>query len=354
MLEGDKACRVSFRFDGPEKTAGEVAREALEAAEAVQAEMDEYSRGGTVERLETAFAKALGKERALFMPTGTLANHLAVRALARGRSRVLLQERGHLYNDSGDCLQRLSGFNAVPLGRGKATFGLEEVKAAFQSSASARVKADIGAVVIETPVRRLHNERFDYEQMKAICAYAREQDAGLHVDGARLFIESAYTGIPVQTYASLFDTVYISLYKYFGAPSGAILAGPAEIIDGMYHARRMFGGGLNQVWMFAAMALRSLEGFSERFARAVGAGEAVKTLLGKVPGLRVSGIAGGTNVFRLETGPSIDPERFRERLWGAEIRIPAVESGCFYPKVNESILGMPPAEIVDRFAEAAR
>jgi len=354
MPSAGDACRVSFRFDAPEQTAEEQLREAMEAARAVQAEPDEYSRGGVVERLETAFAKTLGKERAVFMPTGTLANHLAVRALARGKSRVLLQEQGHLYNDSGDCLQRLSGLNAIPLGHGKADFDLDEVNRAFRSSASARVTADIGALVIETPVRRMHGRRFDTEQAKAICAFCRERGVGLHMDGARLFIESAYTGIPVQTYAALFDTVYLSLYKYFGAPSGAVLAGPAELIDGLYHDRRMFGGGLNQVWMFAAMALRGLEGFAGRFARAVTAGEEIKTLMATVPGLRVSNVPAGTNVFRLETEPWIQANAFRDRLWDAQVRLPSPESGVFYLKVNESILAMPPAEIAERFASAIR
>lgn len=352
MSKPDDACRVSFRFDAPEKSARELAADARIAAE--EGELDSYSRGGIVEEFETSFARCLGKERALFMPTGTLANHLAVRALMREKSRVLLQEQGHLYNDSGDCLQRLSGFNAVPLGRGRASFGIEEVKAAFESSASARVKADIGAIVIETPVRRMHGELFDNDEMKAICAHAKEREVGLHLDGARLFIASAYTGIPVASYASLFDTVYVSLYKYFNAPSGAVLAGPAGIMDDMYHERRMFGGGLNQAWIFAAMALQSLAGFPDRFARAVAASETFKALLRKIPGLLVSGIPAGTNVFRLETEPFVHAENMRKKLWEIGIRIPAPELGAFYLKVNESILAMPPGEIADRFAEAAR
>jgi len=345
--------QVSFRFDAPEMSTCEFASELLTATEAAQAELDSYSLGGVVEQFETDFARRLGKERAIFMPTGTLANHLAVRALMRGRSRVLLQEQGHLYNDSGDCIQRLSGINAVPLGRGKASFGLDEVKTAFESSASARVRADIGAIVIETPVRRMHGALFDQGEMRAICSYARERGIGLHLDGARLFIASAYTGIPVETYASAFDTVYVSLYKYFNAPSGAMLAGPAELIDGLYHERRMFGGGLNQAWIFTTMAQAGVTGFLGRFALAVAASETLKKLLAEIPGLAVSDIPGGTNIFRLETKTPIDAEGLRESLWVSGIRIPSPDAGAFYMRVNESILALPPVELADRFARAA-
>ena len=83
---------------------------------------DEYSRGGAVEALEAQFARLLGTEAPVFMPSGTLANHLAVRALAGPRRRVAVQESSHLYNDSGDCAQTLSGLTLVPLAPGKATF----------------------------------------------------------------------------------------------------------------------------------------------------------------------------------------------------------------------------------------
>src|SRR5437763_1604319 len=84
--------------------------------------MDDYSNGGTVAQLEQKVAAALGKEAAVWLPTGTLANHLAVRLLAGDKRRVLVQQECHLYNDCGDCCQTLSGLHMVPLAPGKATF----------------------------------------------------------------------------------------------------------------------------------------------------------------------------------------------------------------------------------------
>jgi threonine aldolase len=92
---------------------------------------DSYSLGGVVEELEERCARVLGKERAIFMPTGTLANHLAVRALAGGSSRVIVQEESHLYQDEGDCAQTLSNLTLMPLAAGRATFTADDSSACW-------------------------------------------------------------------------------------------------------------------------------------------------------------------------------------------------------------------------------
>src|SRR6185369_10366767 len=162
--------------------------------------VDDYSRGGVVEQLEARVAAALGKEAAVWLPTGTLANHLAVRLLAGNRRRVLVQSESHLFNDCGDCAQTLSGLHLVPLAPGHATFTMEDVDRAAYDAAMGRVETPIGAMQIETPVRRRQGERFDFEVMKKAAAWARAHNVGLHLDGARLFLESAYAGRPVKEY----------------------------------------------------------------------------------------------------------------------------------------------------------
>src|SRR5437588_11963465 len=100
---------------------------------------DSYSIGGVVEQLETRVATVLGKETAVWLPTGTLANHLAVRLLAGNRRRVLVQAESHLYNDCGDCAQTLSQLNLIPLAPGRATFTMDDVQQAARDSAEGRV-----------------------------------------------------------------------------------------------------------------------------------------------------------------------------------------------------------------------
>src|SRR3954454_14685150 len=124
---------VQFRSDGLGLSPAEYARLLAEIAETRGIDVDDYSRGGVVAELEERMAVLLGKERAAFLPTGTLANHLAVRMLAQGRGRrVLVQEESHLWNDEGDCATTLSGLTQVPLAPGRATIKLAEIEQAAE------------------------------------------------------------------------------------------------------------------------------------------------------------------------------------------------------------------------------
>jgi threonine aldolase len=130
------------------------------------------------------------------------------------------------------------------------------------------------------------------------------------------------TGEGVTDYAKPFDTVYVSLYKYFNAASGAILAGPRDVIDGMYHGRRMFGGGLNTVWPFALVALHYLDGFSERYSQAVAISEEWIRGLQRHDAFAVERVPAGTNLFRLRVRGT-DPEAFRARLAARGVLLPS-------------------------------
>src|SRR5436190_1283493 len=258
--------RIYAMGDGVPLQPADYAR--LLVALAPKVEVDDYSRGGVVEKLESRMAALLGKEAAVWLPTGTLANHLAVRRLAKDKRRVLVQAESHLYKDCGDCAQSLSNLNLIPLAEGKATFTLDDVERASSDAQLGRVATPIGAIQIETPVRRKQGEMFDFREMQRISAWAKERRIGLHLDGARLLIESAYTGRAVKEYTSLFDTAYVSLYKYLNAGAGAILAGPKPLPSDLYHTRRMVGGGLPHVWPYAAVALHYRADFETTFRKA--------------------------------------------------------------------------------------
>jgi threonine aldolase len=312
---------------------------------------DDYSLGGIVAQLEQSVAAALGKEYAVWLPTGTLANHLAVRLLAGEKRRVLVQQESHLYNDCGDCCQTLSGLQLVPLAPGKGTFTVEDVEREAERAASGRVSVPIGALQIETPVRRKSGEAFDFAEMKRIAGWARERKVGLHLDGARLFLASGHSGMPVREYAALFDTVYVSMYKYFNAASGAVLAGPRNLLENLFHTRRMFGGGLNHAWPFAAVALHYFNGFSERYARAVAASERVIADLKSDRRFEVNRIPNGTNLFLLRAnGP--DAAAFRRRAGEGGVALGAPRDGWFTVSVNETWNRAEPREILGRLQKA--
>jgi threonine aldolase len=312
---------------------------------------DDYSRGGVVEQLETRVATLLGKEAAVWLPTGTLANHLAVRLLAGNRRRVLVQAESHLFKDCGDCAQTLSGLHLVPLAPDRATFTLEDVERSAYDASTGRVETPIGAIQIETPVRRRQGERFDFAEMKKVAAWARTHNVGLHLDGARLLLEGAYSARPVKEYAALFDTVYISMYKYFNAASGAVLAGPKAHLAGLYHTRRMFGGGLRQSWPFAAVALHYLNGFEQRFRTAMESAESVVAILSKDSNFGIERIPNGTNIFRLRVF-GVNAPVYQHRLENAGISASNPAGDWFHIQVNETWNRLPAVEIANRFRQA--
>src|SRR5262245_20235948 len=275
--------------------------------------VDSYSQGGVVEQLEKRMAETLGKEVAVWLPTGTMANHLAVRLLAGNKRRVLVQAESRLFRDEGDCAQTLSGLHLVPLAPGRATFTLQDVERAAYDSTQGRVLTPVGALQIETPVRRRDGESFDFDEMKKITAWARAHGVGSHLDGARLFLESAYTRRPVKEYSALFDTVYVSMYKYFNAASGAIHAGPKSLLADLFQTRRMFGGGLSHVWPYAAVALHFLSGFEERFRASVETSERVIATLSKDSNFAIERIPNGTNIFRLRVF-NVNAPVYQQRL----------------------------------------
>ena len=316
-------------------------------------EADYYSRGGVVEELEREMAAALGKERAIYLPTGTLANHLALRALVGERTRAIVPHESHIYNDSGDCVQQLSQLNLVPLASESATFTLSQVREIVERTQGGRVTTGVGAIFIESPVRRRFGEMFDYAEMEAICAYARERGIGTHLDGARLYMASAYSGISPREYASHFDTVYVSLWKYFNSGSGAILAGSEAIIDQMFHTRRMFGSGLPAAWPFAALALHFFRDFESEFQRAVQAAEAFIAGLGKHEAFHIERIPNGSNLFRLRVSGT-DLGAFRERLKAKNVLLsrPREEPPGFLLNVNPTLNRTDAESLIDLFVSS--
>jgi threonine aldolase len=307
---------------------------------------DYYSTGGAVEELEHKFAQLLGKEAAIFLPTGTLANHLAVRKLAGADHRVLVPAQSHLYNDSGDCAQTLSGLNLIPLAPGESTFDVAEVRSWVERSAGGRVATPVGAIVIESPVRRKDHEMFDPGAMEQISSYARQRGIRLHLDGARMFTLPYHSGKSVRDYAALFDTVYVSLWKHFNGASGAILAGTDGFIQGLFHMRRMFGGSLPQAWPEIALIAQSADRFEDDYARAWKSANELIALFESDRRFKVRKLAGGTSRFFL-TVQGTAPAALIERLSQKSVVLsqPQPDTGMIPVQVNPTLLRTTPAAL---------
>jgi threonine aldolase len=313
---------------------------------------DAYLLGGEIEAFERHWAALLGKETAVFMPSGTLANHLALRAHAGSKRRVIVPELSHVYNDTGDACQTLSGLTLIPLAPGRATFTRTEIEAVLTRTAGGRVASDVGAIMIESPIRRLTGQMFDWDEAKRIAAFARERGIAMHLDGARLFIASAYTGVSPKEYASHFDTVYVSLWKYFNCGIGAILAGPTRTLEGMFHVRRMFGGNLAVGWSAALVARHFMDGFEGRLKSAVQISEAFYSAMAKHPRVAIERIPNGTNLTRV-TFKGVAPADVAKRLAERGIAMSAPPTGMTIGlAVNETWNRMSAADLIRAFEQA--
>ena len=349
-IEPDRV--VHTAGDGTAITPREYAALLDKLCQAREIEDDNYLLGGEVEAFEQHWAKLLGKETAVFMPSGTLANQLALRALAGSKRRVIVPEMSHIYNDTGDACQTLNGQTLMPLAPGRATFTAADVEAVLSRTAGGRVATDVGAIVIESPIRRLSGQMFDWDEARRIAALARAKGIGMHLDGARLFIASAYTGISPAEYAAPFDTVYVSLWKYFNCGIGAILAGPKRVLDGMFHTRRMFGGNLAVGWNAAVVARHFMDGFEGRLKSAVQTSETFYAAMAKHPRLTIERIPNGTNLTRV-TFKGVSIAEVGKRLGERGIAMSGPASpGTITFGVNETWNRMSSADLVRAFEQS--
>jgi threonine aldolase len=347
---------VVLRGDGEPKTIPGMINQLRDLYEAEGVALDVFQIGGIVEKLEKRFASILGKEMAVFMPTGTLANHLALRQLCVTKPRAIVQEQSHLYHDTGDCLVQLSGVTLVPLGHKRAYFSVEELRETLDGSAVDRVACPVGALMIETPVRRQHGLVVPYDVIVSITEFCKKQGIATHLDGARIYMMSAITGISPLQYASHFDTVYVSLYKYFGAPFGGILAGPRSFLENMYHARRMFGSGLASAGFAAALAYRGMDGFEGRFAEAMSKGKALIGLINELEDIRVEQPANGSNLFRINLDSRVNIARFLAALRQRSVFLfpDDTDPNGYHLTINTTVLRQSNETIASAFKEALK
>jgi threonine aldolase len=301
---------------------------------------DSYGLGGMIHAFEEKVARTLGKEKAVYMPTGTLANHIALRKHCNTQKRAIVQYDSHINRDSGDCVTSLSGINLITLGGNKIIYDLNELETFLEDNKHGKVKTPVGAISLETPVRRKNLQRIPFERMEKICAVARKNGIALHLDGARLFIDAAFSGKNIKDYTRLFDTVYVSLYKSFNSVNGAILAGPENIIEGLHNERRMFGGGLPSSWQQIAIADYFFDHYEKRYAQAKEQFESFTKLIHRKSKFNISPLENGSSVFKLTIPKKNNPEKLRSSLGKQQIYLPKwnTKDQCFYIKMNDSLV----------------
>ncbi|MGM0580246.1 MAG: threonine aldolase family protein [Bacteroidota bacterium] len=316
---------------------------------------DIYGHGGTTKKLEEKLAEMTGKEKAIYLPTGTMANQLAIKLLNGDNTKVIVPENSHVYRDEADAAQSVHGKRLVPIQNGKAYFTSTDINKTIQDIQGNEVfKSGIGTVVIENPVRRANGTAIPIENIHEIAEYCKKNGYKMHLDAARIHLAEAFHGTSLKDYAEPFDTVYISLYKYLNANGGAVLCGDAALIDSLNHQIKIYGGTMYQSWMNTAVALHYLDNISDRFKRVANSSKKIVNRLNQLDGLQISSIPNGTNIYKLNLDSSINGRKFidyldsKHQIW---LNSPD-ENGTIRLAFNESILFRSENEMVKAFQNA--
>jgi threonine aldolase len=225
---------------------------------------DQYGEDPSVNRLQERIAELLGKEAALFVPSGTMANQIALKLLTRPGDEVLVGEEAHMmWHESGAGAAN-SGVQFTAIGRG-GLFTAEDFRATCKPRGHI-VLPPTGLVAIENTHNLGGGVVFPQKDAVEICGAAREAGVASYLDGARLFNASVASGISLAELARPFDLVSVALSKGLGCPVGSVLAGGAAEIARAVRARRMFGGAMRQSGILAAAGLYALDHHVTRLA----------------------------------------------------------------------------------------
>ncbi|HZR85118.1 MAG TPA: low-specificity L-threonine aldolase [Candidatus Binatia bacterium] len=228
-------------------------REAMARAEVGD---DVYGEDPEVNRLQAAAARRVGKDAALFVPSGTMANQIAIRVHTHHGDLVLASEGAHLVRYESGAAAGISGVQVKTVGAG-GLFDADDVRNAITPPDHHNPPTSL--VAVENTHNAAGGRIFPLAAIREIAAVARERGLRLHLDGARIFNAEVATGIPAREWAEPFDTVSFCFSKGLGAPVGSILCGDADTIDRAHRMRKMLGGGMRQAGILAAAASHALE-----------------------------------------------------------------------------------------------
>lgn len=264
---------------------------------------DIFDEDPTIHRLQERVADLLGKEAALFMPTGTMSNQCAIKTHCQPGDELLCDANAHILHYEGGGPAVLAGVmcQTVPGEFGLPTLEqLQELPRGFND---------------HTPLTRLlclentHNRGggriHPLEPLQAICSWAKSRGLARHLDGARLMNAVVATGIPPRRWAENFDTVSICFSKGLGAPVGSALAGPREFLVLARRNRKLLGGGLRQSGILAAAALYALDHHVERLAEDHAHARQLAEAIAHVPGLTLWPPDVQTNILFVRLAPSL-------------------------------------------------
>jgi len=275
---------------------------------------DVFGDDPTVNRLQEKVAALLGKEAAIYMPSGTMANQTAIRAHTEPGDEIICHHDSHIYNYEGGAPCALSGCSLRLLDGPRGQFDAEQARAAIRDLANVHFPRT-RLIVIENTQNRGGGSIWPVDRIAAIRKVADENGIAMHLDGARLLNACVATGLAPTDYTPYFETVSMCFSKGLGAPIGSAVAGTAEMVKRIRRFRKMFGGGMRQAGIVAAAAIYALDHNVERLAEDHANARRLAQAIAEMPGLSIDPNEVVTNILYFDVDPAIGTAaQFRDRL----------------------------------------
>jgi threonine aldolase len=264
---------------------------------------DVYGDDLTVKALERATAELLGKEDAVYMPTGTMTNQVGLRAHTQPGDAVLFDQNAHVYMLEGGAPAALSGVLPRLLPGVRGIFTPEDVDAAV-GKLHPFLPSTIAAPVKLLCLENTHNvgggSIWPIAQLNAVAAMARRHGLALHLDGARLWHATAATGVSEADYAAPFDSISVCFSKALGAPVGSCLVGSKDFITRARRFKQQFGGGFRQAGIIAAGALHALMQHRQRLVETHQMAQRFAQGLAQLERIVIDPVTVETNIVRFQ------------------------------------------------------
>ena len=293
-------------------------REAIAAAEVGD---EQYGSDPTVTALCDRMAALLGKEAALFLPSGTMCNQIAILTHCRPGDEILAHEHAHIISSEGGAASALGGAFVTGLSGSRGMFDVATLEAAFRPKTRYAPRQVL--VAVEQTSNLGGGAIWAFEQLNAIAAAAHGNDMVTHMDGARLMNAVVATGVSAREYAANYDSVWVDFTKGLGAPLGAVLAGSHSFIDAAWRWKQRVGGSLRQAGICAAACLYALDHNVERLAEDHANAKLLAQRLAEIPGLEVEPPESNL-VFVDTSGIGLTAVELFHRLLGEGIMVSAM------------------------------
>ena len=256
----------------------------------------------TVNRLQAMVAELLGKEAALYLPSGTMCNQISLAIACRPGDEILLDRTAHPLNAEAGGAAALTGAVFTVLDGKRGVFNAEQVAAAIRPLW--RYGPRTRVVSIEQTTNIGGGACWPLETMREICALAKEHELWTHCDGARLLNAVVATGVPANVFAAPFDSVWIDFSKGLGAPVGAVLTGTHSFIEEAWRLKQRLGGAMRQAGIIAAGCIYALEHNVERLVEDHRNARLLAERLATLPGLRIDPGDVDTNILMIDVSKS--------------------------------------------------